>query len=105
MPKNSNFRFIGFFQKMEVTVMAPNHGGDPLGPILGPVGSHWVRKMGQNRKKLPCPKNSNFLLPRSHRFFPKNGSNGCGTKSRWGHPRVNLGAYGVLLDPKNVSKP
>ena len=47
---------IGFSQKMEVTVVAPNHGGDPIGSILGPVGSHWVKKMGQNRKKLPCPK-------------------------------------------------
>ena len=47
---------IDFSQKIEVTVMAPNHGGDPLGSILGPVGSHWVKKMGQNRKKLPCPK-------------------------------------------------
>ena len=36
--------------------MAPNHGGDPLGSILGPMGSHWGQKMGQNRKKLPCPK-------------------------------------------------
>ena len=59
MPQNLNFRLPGghrFFPKMEVTVMAPNHGGDPLGSILGPVGSHWVKKMGQNRKKLPCPK-------------------------------------------------
>ena len=47
---------IGFSQKMEVTVMAPNHGGDTLGSILGPMGSHWVQKIGQNRKKLPCPK-------------------------------------------------
>ena len=47
---------IDFSQKMEVTVMAPNHGGDPIGSILGPVGSHWVKKMVQNRKKLPCPK-------------------------------------------------
>ena len=37
-------------------VVAPNHGGDPLGSILGPMGSHWVPKMGQNRKKLPSPK-------------------------------------------------
>ena len=41
---------------MEVTVIAPNQSGDPLGSILGPMGSHWVQKMGQNRKKLPCPK-------------------------------------------------
>ena len=47
---------IDFLQKLEVTVMAPNHGGDPLGSILGPMGFHWVQKMGQNDKKLPCPK-------------------------------------------------
>ena len=54
---------IEFSQKMEVTVMAPNHGGDPLGPILGPMGSHWVQKMCQNRKKLPCPKIRIFHYP------------------------------------------
>ena len=47
---------IVFSQKMEFTVMVPNHGGDALGSILGPMGSHWVQKMCQNRKKLPCPK-------------------------------------------------
>ena len=152
---------IVFLQKMGVTVMAPNHGGDPLGSILGPMGSHWVQKMGQNRKKLPCPKirifdnpavidfsqkmevtfmapnsrrgpprvhlgasgvqlglknvsnrkkitmpqNSNFRLPRGHRIFAKNGSYGYGAKSRWGPPRVHLGANGVPLGPKNGSKP
>ena len=53
MPQNSNFRLPRghrfFFKKMEVTVMAPNHDGDPLGAILGPMGSHWVQNMGQNR--------------------------------------------------------
>ena len=57
-----------FLQKMEVTVMAPNHGGDPLGSILGPMGSHWVQKMGQNRKKLPCPKIRIFDYPWSSIF-------------------------------------
>ena len=47
---------INFSQKMEITVMVPNQGGDPLGSILGPIGSHWVQKLGQNLKKLPCPK-------------------------------------------------
>ena len=47
---------IDFSQKMEFTVVMPNHGGDPLGSILGPMGPHWVQKMCQNRKKLPCPK-------------------------------------------------
>ena len=36
--------------------MAPNHGGEHLGSILGPMGSHWEQKMGQNRQKLTCPK-------------------------------------------------
>ena len=44
------------YQKMELTAMAPNHGGDPLGSILGPKGPHWVQKMCQNRKKLPSSK-------------------------------------------------
>ena len=39
---------IDFSQKMEITVMAPNHGGVPLGSILGPMGSHWVQKIGQS---------------------------------------------------------
>ena len=55
---------IDFSQKMEVTVMAPNHGGDPLGSILGSMGSHWVQKMGQNRKKLPSPKIRIFDFPK-----------------------------------------
>ena len=54
---------IDFSQKMEVTVMAPNLGGDPLGSILGPMGSHWVQKMGQSHKKLPCPKIRIFDYP------------------------------------------
>ena len=162
MPQNSNFRLPRshrFRPKLDVTVMASNHGGDPLGSILGPMGSHWGPKMGQNRKKLPCPKNSNFRLPRGHRFRPKLdltvmapnhggdplesilgpmgshwgqkmgqnrrklpcpklefsttqrssisakiGPYGYGAKSRWGPPRVHLGANGVPLGPKNGSK-
>ena len=49
--------------------------------------------------------NSNFQLPRGHRFFAKNGSYGYGAKSRLGHHRVHLGANGVPLGPKNGSKP
>ena len=85
--------------------MAPNHSGDPLGSILGPMGPYWVQKMCQNRKKITMPQNSNFLLPRGHRFFPNNGSYGYGAKSRRGHHRVHLGANGVPLGPKNGSKP
>ena len=62
--------FIVFLKKMEVTVMAPNHGGDPLGSILGPIGSHSVQKMGQNSKKLPCPKIRIFDYPAVIDFSP-----------------------------------
>ena len=95
---------IDYSQKMEVTVMAPNHGGDPLGSILGPMGSNWVKKMGQNVENY-LAQNSNFRRPRGHRFFPKNGSYGYGVKSWWGPPRVHLGANGVQLGKKNGSKP
>ena len=103
---NSNFWLLRghrFGQKIEFTVMAPNHGGDPLGSILGPMGSHWGQKMGQNRKKLPCPKIRILTTPRSS-IWAKNRINGYGAKSRWGTPRVHLGANGVPLGPKNGSK-
>ena len=92
---------IDFSQKMEVAVMAPNHGGDTIESILGPMGSHWVQKMGQNRKKLPCPKIRIFHFSS---FFPKNGSYGYGAKSRWISPRVHLGACGVPLGKKKWVK-
>ena len=66
MSQNTNFRLprgYRFRPKFEFTVMAPNHSEDPLGSILGPMGSHWVQKMGQNRKKLPCPKIRFFDYP------------------------------------------
>ena len=59
MLQNKNFWLLRgnrFVQKIEFTVTAPNHGGEPLRSILGPMGSHWGQKTGQNRKKLPCPK-------------------------------------------------
>ena len=62
-PRPFEFLVIDFSQKIEVTVMAPNHGGDSIGFILGPMGSHWVQKMGQNRRKLPCPKIKIFGYP------------------------------------------
>ena len=62
---------IDFLQKMEVTVMAPSHGGDPVGSILGPMGSPWVQKMGQNRTKLLCPKIQIFDYPAIIDFSPK----------------------------------
>ena len=74
MPQNSTFqlpRGHRFLSKKEVTVMARNHGGDPLGSILGPIGSHWVQNMGQNRKKLPCPEIRIFDWPAVIAFSKK----------------------------------
>ena len=94
---------IDFFQKIEVTIIAPNHGGDTIESILGPVGSHWVKK-----KWVKTVKNyhaSKFEFSITQRSFTENGSYGYGAKSRWGPPRVHLGANGVPLGPKDGSKP
>ena len=66
MPPNSNFRLPRghrFRPKFDFTVMAQNHGADHLGSTLWPMGSHWVQKMGQHRKKLPCPQIRFFDYP------------------------------------------
>ena len=89
-----------FTKKLEVTVLAPNHGGDPLGSILGPMGSHWVKKMGQNREKLPCRKIWIFDYPAVIHFSQNMGDVVMAPKSWWGPPRVHLGANGVPLDKK-----
>ena len=62
---------IDFSQKMEVTVMAPNHGGDPLGSILGPMGSHWVQKWVKAIKNYHAPKFEFSTTPRSSIFHKK----------------------------------
>ena len=89
--------------KIDLMVMAPNHGGDPLGSILGPMGYHWGQKMGIKGKKLPCPKLEFFATPRSS-IWAKNRIYGDGAKSWWGPPRVHLGANGVPLGPKKWIK-
>ena len=171
MPQNSNCRLpLGhrFRPKFDFKVMAPNHGGDPLGSILGsmgsqkwvktikipcpkfrifdyilvPMGSRWVKKwiktaknyhtpkfefsitprslisakiwlnsygaksrlgprrvslgkkMGQNRKKLPCPKIRIFHYPAVINFVQNSTLRFFGTKSRWGPSRVHIGANG-----------
>ena len=71
--------------------MMPNHGGDPLGSIFGPMGSHWGQKMGQNRQKLPYPKIRILTTPGSS-IWAKNRINGYGAKSR-------LGPLGPILGP------
>ena len=161
MPQNSNFWLLRghrFGQKIKFMIMASNHGGDPLGSILGPMGSHWGQKwvktvknyhapkfeflttprssiwaknriygygaksrwwpprvhlgangshwgqkMGQNRKKLPCPKIRIFYFSARSSIWAKHRLYGYGAKSRWGPPWVRLGANGVPLGPKNGS--
>ena len=96
MPQNSNFLLLRghrFGQKVEFLVMALNHGGDPLGSILGSMGSHWDQKMGENRKKVPCPK-SEFLTTPWSSIWAKNRIYGYDAKSRWGPPRSILGPMG-----------
>ena len=94
-----------FGQKIEFTVMVPNHGAEPLGSTLGPMGSHWGQKMGQNRKNLPGPKIRIFYYSARSSIWAKNRIYGYGAKSRWGPPRVHFRANGVPLGQKNGSKP
>ena len=65
------FDYNNFSQKMEVTVMAPNYGGYTLWSIMGPMGSHWVKKMGQSHKKIPRPKLRIFDYPAVSDFHKK----------------------------------
>ena len=85
--------------------MAPNHGGDPLGSILGPMGSHWVQKMGQNRKNLPCPKIRIFDFPAVIEFSQKMEVTVMALNHGGNSPRVHLGVNWVPFGPKNGSKP
>ena len=102
MPQNSNFRLPRahrFRPKFDFKVVVPNHGGDPLMLILGPMGSHWVQKMGRNRKNYHAPKFEFSTTPWSS-ISNKIRLNGYGAKSRWGPLRVHLGANGVLFGSK-----
>ena len=83
--------------------MAPNHGGDSLGSILGPMGSHLVEKFGQNRKNYPAAKFEFSTTPRSS-IFRKKWKLRLSLQITVGPPRVHLGANGVPLGPKNGSK-
>ena len=82
--------------------MAPNHGGDPLESILGPMESHWGQKMGRNRKKNYHADKFEFLTTPRSSIWAKNRIYGYGAKSRWGSPRVHLGANGFPLTQKWV---
>ena len=107
MPQNSNFlqpRGHWLRPKSDLTVMEPNHGGDPLGAILGPMGPIGSKKWVKTVKNYHAPKFEFSTTPRSL-IVAKIRPYGYGAKSRWGPPRIHLGANGVPLGPKNGSKP
>ena len=86
--------------------MAPNHGGDTIESILGPMGSHWVQKMGRNRKKLPCPKIRIFDYPAAVIDFSQKMEVTVIVRNHGGDTIESIfGANGVPLGKKNGSKP
>ena len=64
--------------------MAPNHGGDPLGSILGPMGSHWEKKNGSKPWKITISQNFDFFHSLRSSIWAKNRIYGYGAKSWWG---------------------
>ena len=105
MSQNSNFRLPRghlLRPKLNLTVMAPNHGGDPLGSILGPMGSHWGQKWVKTVKNCHASK---FEFLTTAIDFGQNLTLRLWRQIRCGPPRVHLGANGVPLGPKNGSEP
>ena len=99
MPSNSIMR-LRFRPKLDFTVMAQNHGVDHLGSTLWTMGSHWVKKKGQNRKKIfEFSTTSRSSISTKIRLY------GYGAKSRWGLPRVHLGSKNWVTTVKNCHTP
>ena len=97
MPKNSHFqlpRGHRFFVKNGSYGYGAKSRWGPRRVHFGANGVPLGKKNGSKPLKITMPQNSNFRLPRDHRFFPKNGSYGYGDKLRWGLPRVHHGANG-----------
>ena len=106
--KNSNFRLTRshrFFAINGIYGHANKTWWGHLRVHLGADGVPLGPKNGSKRRKLPCPKIRIFDFPAVIDFTKKNESYGYGAKSRWGPPRVHLGANGVPLGTKNGSKP
>ena len=62
---------IDFSQEMEVTVMAPNHSGDTIESILGPMGPIGSKKWVKTVKNYHAPKFEISITPRSSIFHKK----------------------------------
>ena len=96
MPINSNCqppRVYRFRPKCDLTVIAPNRGGDPLGSISGPMGSHWSKKCFKTVKHYYARKFEFSTTPRSS-ISAKMWPYGYGAKSRWDFLGFNLGPMG-----------
>ena len=107
MPPNSNFRLsrgYRFRTKFDFTVMAANQGVHPLGSMLGPMGSRWVKKWVKTVEYYHAPNFEFSTTPRSS-ISTKIRLYRYGAKSRWGPPRVHLGANGVPYGKNNGSNP
>ena len=98
-PKIRIFDGQGFRTKFYFIFMAQNHGVDPLGSMLGPMGSSWVKKWVKTVKNYHAAKFEFSTVPRSS-ILTKIRPYGYGSKSQLGPSRVHLGANGVLLGPK-----
>ena len=102
MPQNSNFRLPRghrFRPKLDFTVMASNQG-----PSWGQWGSIGAKTGFKTVKNYHASKFEFSTTPRSS-ISSKFGPYGNGAKWRWGPHRVHLGANGVPLGPKQMSKP
>ena len=102
MPQNSNFRLsrgYRFRTKFDFTVMAANQGVHPLGSMLGPMGSRWVKKWVKTIEYYHAPKFEFSTTPRSS-ISTKIRLYGYGAKSRCAPLRVHVGANGVPLNKK-----
>ena len=63
------------------------------------MGSYWGQKRVKKVKNYHAQK-FDFLTTQRLSIWAKNRIYGYGAKSRWGPPRVHLGANGVPLEPK-----
>ena len=105
MPQNSNFllpqRSSIFCKKSKLRLWRQITVGIPWGPSRSQWGPIGIKKWVKTVKNYHASK-FEFWLPRSSIFTQKNRSYSYSAKSRWGPPRVRLGAKRVPLGPKKV---
>ena len=69
---------------------------------MGPMGFHWVQKMGHHGKKNYHTRKFEFSTTPRSSISTKSRLYGYGAKSQWGLPRVHLGANGIIGSKKWV---